>query len=104
MRPEDLLPGYIRLHETGELKERIDRASGLLRCCTVCPRKCGVDRQKDERGFCRTGILPVIAGFGPHFGEVPPTKKGACAAASITGFTNRKLPRRTPRGGQNQFC
>jgi putative pyruvate formate lyase activating enzyme len=26
----------------------------------------------DERGFCKTGLLPVISGSGPHFGEEPP--------------------------------
>ena len=72
MRPEDSLPGYIRLHETGELNARIDRAFDLLRECTICPRKCGVNRQQDERGFCKTGFLPVIASSGPHFGEEPP--------------------------------
>jgi putative pyruvate formate lyase activating enzyme len=27
---------------------------------------------KNERGFCRTGLLPVVASYGPHFGEEPP--------------------------------
>jgi len=65
-------PGYLNLHATGELEERAIRAYDLLRSCTVCPRNCGVNRQEDERGFCRTGLKPVIASFGPHFGEEPP--------------------------------
>jgi putative pyruvate formate lyase activating enzyme len=65
-------PSYIALSESGELEERICRAYALLESCTVCPRKCGINRLNDERGFCRTGILPVISSFGPHFGEEPP--------------------------------
>jgi len=65
-------PGYLRLHESGELEKRADRAYDLLAPCIVCPRRCGVNRWDDERGFCRTGLLPVISGYGPHFGEEPP--------------------------------
>ena len=65
-------PSYIALSESGELEERICRAYALLESCTVCPRKCRINRLDDERGFCRTGLLPVISSFGPHFGEEPP--------------------------------
>lgn len=63
---------YISLYESGELAERTDRAYDLLQSCTVCPRQCRVDRTRDENGYCRTGLLPVVAGYGPHFGEEPP--------------------------------
>ncbi len=65
-------PSYLALSESGELEERIHRAYGLLESCTVCPRKCRINRLADERGFCRTGLFPVISSFGPHFGEEPP--------------------------------
>jgi putative pyruvate formate lyase activating enzyme len=65
-------PSYIGLCESGELEERICRAYALLESCTVCPRKCRINRIDDERGFCRTGLLPVISSFGPHFGEETP--------------------------------
>ena len=64
--------GYIALYESGELAERIDRANDLLTNCTICPRQCNVNRTRDEIGFCKTGLLPVIASSGPHFGEEPP--------------------------------
>jgi putative pyruvate formate lyase activating enzyme len=70
--PEKHRAAYIALHESGELAERIDRACDLLHSCTVCPRQCRVDRTRNEKGFCRTGLLPVIAHYGPHFGEEPP--------------------------------
>ncbi len=65
-------PSYIALSESGELAERIDRAYDLLESCTVCPRKCRINRINDERGYCRTGLLPVISSTGPHFGEEKP--------------------------------
>ncbi|MDP2797010.1 MAG: radical SAM protein [Methanoregula sp.] len=64
--------GYIALFESGDLAERIDRACDLLKSCTVCPRQCRVNRTRNEKGYCRTGLLPVIASYGPHFGEEPP--------------------------------
>jgi putative pyruvate formate lyase activating enzyme len=65
-------PHYLELLEAGELGERVSRAAELLQCCTVCPRRCRVDRTADQRGFCNTGIRPVVASCGPHFGEEPP--------------------------------
>jgi len=65
-------PSYIALSESGELEDRICRAYALLESCTVCPRKCRINRLEDEWGFCRTGLLPVISSFGPHFGDEPP--------------------------------
>lgn len=65
-------PGHLDLHATGELEERATLAYDLLQSRTVCPRQCGVNRLADERGFCRTGLLPAIAGYGPHFGKEPP--------------------------------
>jgi putative pyruvate formate lyase activating enzyme len=65
-------PSYIALSESGELEDRICRAYALMESCTVCPRKCRINRLDDERGYCRTGLLPVISSFGPHFGEESP--------------------------------
>ncbi|HOX34219.1 MAG TPA: radical SAM protein [Methanoregulaceae archaeon] len=63
--------GYTGLHATGELAERVKKAAALLKCCTVCPRTCRVDRTAQEKGFCRTGFLSQVASTGPHFGEEP---------------------------------
>jgi len=43
-----------------------------LRACDICPRLCGVDRLRGERGCCGTGAGAVVASYGPHFGEEAP--------------------------------
>jgi putative pyruvate formate lyase activating enzyme len=65
-------PSYLALARTGELDARISTALGLLPDCTVCPRRCRVDRAGGELGYCRGGFLPRVSSAGPHFGEEPP--------------------------------
>jgi len=65
-------PGYVSLYESGELFQRISALNNVLKECTLCPRKCGVNRLKGERGACRAGALPVISAAHPHFGEEAP--------------------------------
>ncbi len=56
-----------------ELQNRIESAYQLLESCRVCPRECGVNRLKNEKGaFCRSGLNPVISSASPHHGEEPP--------------------------------
>lgn len=64
-------PAYLKLYKSGELKERVKHAFQFLEKCKVCPRHCGVNRLKEEHGFCRTGSLPHIAHTVAHFGEEP---------------------------------
>lgn len=60
---------YLDAWESGVLQERIRVARELLRNCTLCPRRCGVDRLAGEEGYCRTGELAEVASWGAHFGE-----------------------------------
>lgn len=39
--------------------------------CRLCPRACGVNRVKGERGFCGMGVQPVVARAALHFWEEP---------------------------------
>jgi len=55
-----------------ELKEKIRLAGEILKCCTLCPRRCRADRTAGETGFCRTGDRPVVSSWNPHFGEESP--------------------------------
>jgi len=52
-----------------DMPAKIRAAYQLARSCTLCPRRCGVDRFAGERGFCHGGPTPRIADYGPHFGE-----------------------------------
>jgi putative pyruvate formate lyase activating enzyme len=72
-------PSYIFLFEAGELEKKVEKAIELLKNCKICPRECGVNRLKGERGFCRTGRKAIVASYNPHFGEEAPLvgKKGS---------------------------
>jgi len=65
---------YLKLLETGELKERVEKAKDLLKECKVCPRECNVDRLSDKKGFCKTGKNVYVASFFPHHGEEFPIR------------------------------
>ena len=65
-------PSYLRLHRDGELEARVKKGLALLESCALCPRECGVNRLKGEKGACRTGREVIISSFGPHFGEESP--------------------------------
>jgi len=65
-------PSYLRLFEQGVLDERIRKALDLLRECRLCPRRCGVNRLEDEKGFCGTGRKARVASYNAHFGEEAP--------------------------------
>lgn len=67
-----MLTGYLRLHRAGLLAERIAAARRRLSCCTLCPRRCKVNRLAGERGICKTGEFAQVASYGPHFGEESP--------------------------------
>lgn len=67
-----LLPSYIALHRSGELRRRAELAMAGLRRCAVCPRHCGVNRLEGQVGFCRAGAEPVVASWNLHPWEEPP--------------------------------
>jgi len=53
------------------LKKEADGMSDWLRRCTICPRRCGVNREAGETGFCRAPARPVVARAALHFWEEP---------------------------------
>jgi putative pyruvate formate lyase activating enzyme len=65
-------PSYIKLHRSGELRERGRKLWSLMEACELCPRRCRVNRLEGERGFCRANSTLVIASHQPHFGEETP--------------------------------
>lgn len=44
----------------------------LMSACRLCPRHCGIDRLKDQTGFCRMGKDIKVASWAHHRGEEPP--------------------------------
>ena len=62
-------PAYGKLEQEGKLAQRIEQAYSIFEQCELCPRKCGVNRQKGERGFCQAPVKPVVYSANPHFGE-----------------------------------
>ena len=63
------IPNYIKLHESGELQRRAERALAGLESCRVCPWDCDVNRLEDKVKICRTGRYARVASYFPHFGE-----------------------------------
>jgi putative pyruvate formate lyase activating enzyme len=68
----DFEPGYLRLHRTGELKKRGEQLWAMMESCELCPRMCGVNKLKGERGFCNANSQLEISSYNPHFGEEKP--------------------------------
>jgi putative pyruvate formate lyase activating enzyme len=68
----DLLPGYARLYEEGELQRRAEFFEAKLERCDLCPRACGVDRNSGKAGFCGIDTHPKIAAINLHHCEEPP--------------------------------
>ena len=65
-------PVYIETFEKGLLSEKIEKAYEILNACTLCPRKCQVDRRSGETGICKTGEKACVSSYNSHFGEEDP--------------------------------
>lgn len=65
-------PGYLRLLESGRLREIADELLKYYENCTLCPRDCKVNRTKGERGVCGGGNKAKVCSAHPHFGEERP--------------------------------
>jgi putative pyruvate formate lyase activating enzyme len=65
-------PSYIELYENGGLERCTQELLARMEECTLCPHRCRTDRINGRGGKCRTGALPVLSSFNPHFGEEAP--------------------------------
>lgn len=61
------MPVYLKT----DLESLSQKAIKLLEHCTICPRRCGVNRLKGELGHCQVGKDAIASSYGPHFGEEP---------------------------------
>lgn len=68
----DSVPGYLSMVESGELAERAYSLRRMLRSCTLCPRRCRVDRISGDRGACGVDARPMVAAMSVHPWEEPP--------------------------------
>jgi putative pyruvate formate lyase activating enzyme len=66
-----LEPGYLALHQSGELAWRAEALEARLAECDICPRECGVNRLAGELGFCHSGHSPIVSAVCAHHGEEP---------------------------------
>ncbi len=64
-------PNYIDAFKSGALRKKADIARSMLESCCICPRKCAINRLKDEKGFCKTGKNPIVCSYFAHGGEEP---------------------------------
>ncbi len=70
----EVYPSYLKLYETGELKERVEKALEMLVSCNVCPHNCKVNRIEGELGYCKTGRYAIVSSYFPHHGEEFPIR------------------------------
>lgn len=83
-------PGYLRLHKDGELRRRGEKLWAMMESCELCPRMCGVNKLKGERGFCQANSQLEISAFHPHFGEERPlVGKGGSGTIFLTNCSLR---------------
>ena len=65
-------PSYLKAFDNKKLAKTAEALYQSLASCSICPRKCKVNRLKGETGFCQTALLPQVFSFMAHFGEEPP--------------------------------
>lgn len=62
----------------------------ILKNCTLCPRKCGVNRTAGQKGFCMSGEKAVVAKTMLHIWEEPPLSgKNGAGAVFFSGCSLR---------------
>lgn len=71
-RRRDFEPAYLRLERSGELAQRASELHASYRTCRLCPRRCGVDRTRGEKGVCASTSRAKVYSAHPHFGEERP--------------------------------
>src|SRR3989338_1974874 len=53
------------------IRERAPLFKEALKSCSICPRRCGVDRTAGKAGYCRAPYNPVAYSYSAHHGEEP---------------------------------
>ncbi len=71
-REKKFEPVYLRAEREGRLGKLEKELWDLFRSCKLCPRECGADRLKGEKGVCSSTARLKVHSAGPHFGEEKP--------------------------------
>jgi len=58
--------------EVSFLDLKVDLTKRILQECHFCERKCGVDRTRDEKGWCKLGAESRVSSVFLHTGEEAP--------------------------------
>ncbi|MFH1441537.1 MAG: radical SAM protein [Candidatus Omnitrophota bacterium] len=67
-----IYPSFLNTYNSGKLEDLIKKSFSLSKSCSICPRRCKINRQKDKTGFCKIDRNAVIYNFMAHHGEEPP--------------------------------
>jgi putative pyruvate formate lyase activating enzyme len=70
-------------------KVNIDKLYSMMDKCNICPKKCGVNRNKGQQGLCKTADKIFVASINVHTGEEPPIS-AKCGSGTIF-FSNCTL-------------
>lgn len=81
-------PSYVKLHEEGRLAVIREGLLEKLASCELCPRNCGANRLKGEKGFCKTARFPLVSSYSLHFGEEPPLVGRSGSGTIFFAFCN----------------
>ncbi len=65
-------PAYLTAFQNGTLEKLTKNTFKMLEACCICPRRCRVNRLKNELGFCKAGSRARVYSFQAHQGEEPP--------------------------------
>jgi putative pyruvate formate lyase activating enzyme len=72
MNRSAFLPAYLKLERAGELAEREKQLQAIFSSCRLCPRACGANRRKGEKGVCQATSRLKVSSAHPHYGEERP--------------------------------
>jgi len=83
-------PLYLRDDNKDTLQQKARDANKLLESCAICPRRCKVNRLKNEKGICSVGALPVVCSYLAHHGEEPPISGEKGSGTIFFSYCNLK--------------
>jgi putative pyruvate formate lyase activating enzyme len=71
IRRKEWQPAFVKLG-VPEVRRRASALTAMYHACRLCPRQCGVNRTKGQKGVCRAGPVARVYSYHAHFGEERP--------------------------------